>query len=305
MDLSLTKWSEHSGNPLIVPPAGEFIIADPTFLPPEQSPDGRWHLFAHGVVRGIHHFVSADGLAWNRTATVVRGLRPFVAFVEGRYVLYFESIRSPFRSAIMAMESADLRNWSKPVPLLEPSLPWEGRWFRTNGNPCLVHYRGQYMLYYSAGLVWLKDCGFPEPRYVGVAFGVSPLGPFRKHPEPILRPDAGVPHRNHGAGAIKVLFDKEEELFWGFANGIFVDSNGASRSDIRLMRSADGISFGEVHDAPLVRPEGNGWKKALVYALDVRKVGGEMWMFFNARDGWFRGKERIGLAVGEIPGQRR
>jgi hypothetical protein len=57
---------DHVSNPLITPPFPEFLIADPTFLPPDQSPDGKWHLFAHGIMLGIHHFRSDDGVAWRR-----------------------------------------------------------------------------------------------------------------------------------------------------------------------------------------------------------------------------------------------
>ena len=46
-----------------------------------------------------------------------------------------------------------------------------------------------------------------------------------------------------------------------------------------------------------VRAEFDRYEKALVYALDVRRVGDQYWMYFNARDGWFLGKERIGLAT--------
>lgn len=291
-------WSEHPGNPLIHPPAWDFILADPSFLPPDQAPDGRWHLFAHGVVRGILHYVSEEGTSWRLLGFVVRGLRPFVLRHDGVYYVYYESIRSPFRSEIRVVSSVDLIRWSEPVTVLRPHLSWEGGLVCTNSNPCVVVRDGVFMLYYSAGLCWLKDCGFPEPKFLGVAKGALPVGPFVKREEPILAPSAQVAHRNHGAGAIKVLWDEKRRVFWGFTNGIFIDAAGHSRSDIRLLRSSDGETFEEVLPEPLVRPGGEGWKRALVYALDVRQFGDEWWMFFNARDGWFRGKERIGLAIG-------
>lgn len=291
-------WSEHPGNPLIHPPKWDFIIADPSFLPPDQTPDGRWHLFAHGVVRGILHYVSDDGIRYDPIGVVVRGLRPFILRHEGVYYLYFESIRSPFRSEIRMIHSTDLSQWSAPVTVLAPSLPWEGGLARTNSNPCVVVHEGRFLLYYSAALCWLSDCGFPEPKFIGLAEGDSPFGPFVKREEPMISPSQEVAHRNHGAGAIKVVRDEFGGLFWGFTNGIYIDQAGHSRSDIRLLKSTDGWRFEEALDSPLVGPEGDGWKRALVYALDVRKVGEEWWMYFNARDGWFRGKERIGLTVG-------
>ncbi|KKR72745.1 MAG: hypothetical protein UU16_C0037G0015 [Candidatus Woesebacteria bacterium GW2011_GWA2_40_7] len=39
------------------------------------------------------------------------------------------------------------------------------------------------------------------------------------------------------------------------------------------------------------------FKKAFVYVCDGKKVGKKLYVYFNARDGWFWGKERIGLVV--------
>ncbi|MFZ5631056.1 MAG: hypothetical protein ACOY5B_18115 [Spirochaetota bacterium] len=48
------RWRPLSDQPLIEPPGFSPIIADPTFVPPDASPHGLWHLFAHSVF-GIHH----------------------------------------------------------------------------------------------------------------------------------------------------------------------------------------------------------------------------------------------------------
>jgi hypothetical protein len=63
------------------------------------------------------------------------------------------------------------------------------------------------------------------------------------------------------------------------------------------MSSADGLSWDQVYPEPIVEPDGDGWKKALVYQLDVKRVGDEMWMYYNARSGWRFGRECIGLAT--------
>jgi hypothetical protein len=55
---------------------------------------------------------------------------------------------------------------------------------------------------------------------------------------------------------------------------------------------------------PILGPQ-PGWKKGFVYALDVRKVGEHLYMYFNARDGWLMGRENVGLAFGTRPGARR
>ncbi|MBP7125030.1 glycosyl hydrolase family 43 [Myxococcota bacterium] len=286
-------WADHPDNPLIRPPFPEFLIADPTFLPPDQSPDGRWHLFAHGILLGIHHFASEDGVAWRRLGRVCWGMRPHLVRWQDDYLLLFERPLGPAATGIAWCRSRDLVTFSKPRVALRPSLPWEGDRVRTVGNPCGVVRPDGFWIYYSAGLSWLRDCGFPEPRHIGVAFGPGPEGPFRKHPEPLWSPDPAVPWRNLGSGAVKVI--PWGSGWIGFQNGIYVDPEGRSRSDIRLHRSDDGIRWEEAHDRPLVRPE-PGWKRALVYALDVRPLEDRLVMFYNARSGWRFGVERIGRA---------
>jgi hypothetical protein len=48
------EWIDHPDNPLISPPWPEFLIADPSVVTPDISPDDQWHLFAHSLI-GIHH----------------------------------------------------------------------------------------------------------------------------------------------------------------------------------------------------------------------------------------------------------
>jgi hypothetical protein len=109
--------------------------------------------------------------------------------------------------------------------------------------------------------------------------------------------DESDPWRNRGAGAIKVVYDEAKALYYGFNNGIYLDEEGRTRSAIMLMSSPDGLAWEQVYDRPIVGPGGDGWKKALVYQLDVARIGDEMWMYYNARSGWRVGRERIGLAT--------
>lgn len=291
------RFNDHPDNPLIEPPFLEFIIADPTFLPPSRTPDGKWHLFAHGIVKGIHHFVSDDGITYIRIGRVRHGMRPFLLDHDGVFDLFYERIVSPLRSRIEAISSRDLVNWDRPRTVIAPDLPWEGgRWFRTVGNPSVVRTDDGWALYYSANLSWLKDCGFPEPKFIGLATAPSLEGPWTKRPEPMISPSPDVPHRNLGAGAIKVVRDTDG-TYLGWTNGIFIDQDGHSRSDIRLLTSDNGWDWIEAFDHPLIAPEGDGWKNALVYALDVKVVADRWWLYYNARDGWRRGREKIGLAT--------
>ncbi|MBM4370727.1 MAG: hypothetical protein FJ098_03690 [Deltaproteobacteria bacterium] len=149
-------------------------------------------------------------------------------------------------------------------------------------------------------MVFLKDCGFYEPRHVGLATAPRPEGPWAPLRDPLLGPSPGDPDRLLGAGALRTLPDPDAGVIWGFNNGITRDSEGRSRSTIRLLRSPDGRRWEAAGDAPVVAPGDLPWKRALVYALDVRRLpdGETLYLYFNARDGWARGRERIGLTVG-------
>ncbi|MEW6776726.1 MAG: glycosyl hydrolase family 43 [Bdellovibrionota bacterium] len=290
------SFEDFPGNPIIEPPGPEWMIADPTVLPPDDSPDGKWHLFANSL-RGIHHYTSENGYEWRRLGgPLFPGLRPCIRREKDTFYLFYELyVRFPV-SHMVARSSPDLRRWSEPAHLLKPSLPWEGKIPAANGNPSFVSGPFGFRLYYSASAIWLPDCLFIEPRHIGVAEAESILGPYRKRPEPILSPDPKEPFRNFGAGAIKVFL--ENGKFIGLNNGIYKDAEGRSRSAILVLESSDGFSWKKAREKPIIQPEGDGWKKALVYALDLVRHGKELRLYYNARSGWFVGSERIGVAVG-------
>lgn len=221
---------EDGGQPLIEPPRFSPIVADPSFLFPEESPDGQWALFAHSAW-GVHRYSSPDGLCWKDQGLVVwHGMRPFVRRLapgsgedgQVRYILLYEKypplalpltalpFKRPWRSVLAMQESQDLRSWSKPRTLLEPSLAWmrDARLGQAVSNPCLVEDHAvvppaspqadpatdpeaaafPWRLYFSAGLSYIEDCGFNEPKYIGVASALEPDGPYTSLPHPLLGP---------------------------------------------------------------------------------------------------------------------
>ena len=297
IDLRRCTFEDHPDNPLIVPPGREFLIADPTVVAPNQAPDNVFHLFAHSL-RGIHHYTSLDGVAWEKVGgALFPGIRPYL-FVQDGYHLFYERFERPWRSVVAVRSSTDLKTWSEPRTLLRPKLSWEGRVLRTNSNPCVVKTDGQYRLYYAANWVLLRDCWYIiEPKFIGVAQSEMLLGPYEKRPDPIIIPSADVPWRNLGAGSLKVIAPQDDRPWLGLNNGIYIDEQGRSRSDIRLLESEDGLSWRPANDAPLVSPE-PGWKRALVYAMHACFYESKVYLYFNARDGWAKGVERIGMAVG-------
>lgn len=137
--------------PVLGPPLPSPVIADPTFLPPDQTPDGRWHLWAHSLL-GLHAYRSADGITWRSSGTVTRNaLRGHVVADGPGYRLSYEKTRLfmplglPWSSWIESRSSDDLESWSQPTVLLRPCLDWHVRgrdravsnpaWFRSPTAP--------------------------------------------------------------------------------------------------------------------------------------------------------------------------
>jgi len=80
-----------------------------------------------------------------------------------------------------------------------------------------------------------------------------------------------------------------------FNNGIYRDAQNKSRSAIFLWHTVDGFTWEQKTEA-IIAPE-PGWKNAFVYAFDCVAHDGQFRLYYNARDGWFKGSERIGLAT--------
>src|SRR5262249_4856003 len=129
------RWHVSHPEPVVRPPPMSPIVADPTFLPPAETPDGSWHLFAHSIW-GVHRFVSDDGIRWTSRGLAVRhATRPFLHRDGATYHLYYE--RYPpyllalswlpglrWRSWIARRSTRDLVTWQEEVVVLRPSLQW-------------------------------------------------------------------------------------------------------------------------------------------------------------------------------------
>ena len=317
------KWSEVKG-PLIEPPRFSPVIADPSFLLPSETPDGTWELFAHSAW-GIHRYSSADGIKWRDRGIVIRNaMRPFIRKIAEAgsqtggqpYILFYEAYppfaiplsaipgRRKWRSRIERSMSADLDSWSRLEVAVKPSLPWarDPVLGDSVSNPCLIQEAspgGEWRLYHSAGLSWIEDCGFCEPRYIACATSLSPDGPFTSLPDPLIDPATDPMPGVLGAGSMKVL--RLCDGWVGLQNKIYSDHGGRSRSAIFLLSSSDGLAWHKAREEPLLAPA-EGWTNSHVYACDCRfNPGDGLWhLYFNARDGWsvFSGTERIGKITG-------
>jgi len=313
------RWTDASGNPLVRgfgQLQNQGVMGDPQVLTPGQF-DQQWHLFFHGFYDEtftpfFHHLVSDDGFGWQLYDRQQWDVNPLSIFRDGnKWIVYYSAAlrREPGAvekygcvNMLRARVSEDLIHWSEDIDILTPSLPWELEHDPEQPdciqarNPCMIKLPdGRYRLYYSAGTIKLHDCGYEEPKYIGFAESDSPLGPFVKHPEPILAPDAKILHRKTGAGAIKVFSFQGQ--FLALYNAITLDHAGASRSAICLLLSEDGIVWHEAPYNPVISPGGDGWKKTLVYQLDLVRFADELRIYYNARNDTVNGREQIGCSI--------
>jgi len=333
-DFLANSWTA-AGEALIQPPRFSPVIADPSFLFPEETSYGEWELFAHSAW-GIHRYSSIDGLAWHDNGLVIRNaMRPFIRRHGREYRLYYEKYRPlalpmtvlPWKprwhSTVAMSTSFDLKLWSAPQVLVEPEQDWmrDQKLGDSVSNPCVVEagtgssVEGtlEWRLYFSASLSYIDDCGFSEPRYIALARGTSPGGPFIPDAAPLIGPEhavsVGSKHKGSsstedlGAGSIKVI--RMDDGWIGLQNKIYRDAGGRSRSAIFVLQSDNGLTWLPASDKPLIAP-GTGWTGSHVYACDCRyREADKCWyLYFNARDGWkiAAGKERIGRIVGKAQG---
>ncbi|MCS7254797.1 MAG: hypothetical protein NZ781_12345 [Armatimonadetes bacterium] len=300
----LFAWFDSPQNPLIEAPEKDDWVADPTVLSPKESNDGKWHLLCSG--KGIKHFVSNDGINWVYEGLALpEGYSPFLFKDGGTFWLFYQvSIGRHRETAIVCRPSKDFRNWGERQIVLVGEKDWERGIYGEPyvRNPCIVKVGNEYWLYYSGGYILLPDTGYEEPSFVCLARSKFLLGPYEKHSQPLISPSLSDRWRNLGAGAMKVY--KLGEIFVGFNNGIYWAEDLHSHSAIHILLSYDGVSWFDAPQNPIIAPTGEGWKKSHVYQMDCKIVSDELWMFYNARDGWTDATERIGLAICKMPSYR-
>lgn len=298
-------------NPVIKPIDGTPVVADPSLLTPDESPDNRWHLFCHTIL-GVYHLDSADGIHFRRVQKICRdAMRPNINKVNGRYCLFFEKTRSlpakgmnlihlaPWHSEIYVTESEDLLTWSKPYPVLTGAKGYEQCGQGSSlSNPFLLREGDVNRLYFSCGLTFIKDCGFCEPTYVSYAESGCLTSGYVPADKPILCPDKNDPFRNLCSGCLKVY--RLRDGYAGIQNGIY-EKDGRSHSAIVLLSSADGLHF--TFEKVLLTPGGAPWQAQYVYASHLVQHGSTLRLYFNARNnsGWLTGRECIGFYEAVLP----
>ena len=302
--------------PVLSPFNGAFVVADPSLLTPDQTPDNTWRMFFHTTF-GVYHFRSPDGVKFEKVQKVVSdAMRPNINKTGDKYYLFYEKTRNllanaltlvnlaKWRSQIYVRTSSDLVTWSKPRPVVTSANGYEKNSRGSSlSNPFLLETDGKYRLYFSCGLTFIDDCGFCEPTYIQYAESDSVDEGYVAAKDPILSPDKNDPYLNLCSGCLKVYRLKDGYI--GVQNGIY-EENGASHSAILLLTSADGKKFDFAK--MLVTPKSDdekSWMHQYVYASHLVRYGNALRLYFNARDtsDMLKGRECIGFAEAVLPEQ--
>ena len=300
-------------SPVLEPFGGAFVVADPSLLTPENSHDGKWHMFFHTTF-GVYQCESSDGRSFiNIRKVASRGMRPNINRIDGKYYLFYERTGTLLRNAlnvvnlvkwksdISVIESDDLIHWSRPSRVIGNTRDYEVSERGTEiSNPFLLPMDGKYRLYYSCGMTYIRDCGFCEPTYISYAESDALTKGYVSAEKPVISPDKNNMWLNLCSGCLKVY--KLKDGYIGIQNGIY-EKDKKSHSAIILMTSEDGLDF--KFSKMLVEPaviNGKNWMQQFVYASHLVRTGNSLRLYFNARDisHPLRGRECIGFAEAEL-----
>lgn len=302
----------YDGNPIIRNPWNSFVIADPSVVAEDASPDGKIHLFAHGFF-GVYRYISDDGISFNKIDKIVNNaMRPNINSVDGKYYLFYEKTRpvifnllslfgGKWESDIYCIESEDLKNWSKPYPVITQTRDYE---IYGNGhaisNPFLTKFNGKFRLYYSCGQTFIEDCGFCEPTHISFAESDYVSSGYISREKPVISPDKESLYLNLCSGCLKVY--RLKDCYIGLQNGIYKRGD-KSHSGIVLLKSDDGINFEYVREflSPQICGESK-WMAQYVYACCLSQQGNKLRLYFNARNtsSNLTGRESIGVFEANI-----
>lgn len=300
-------------NPIIKPFDKSFVVADPSLLTPDNAHDKKWHMFFHTNF-GIYHFISDDGISFSKVKRILpRAMRPNINYINGTYYLFYERTAplivnaltlvnlAKWHSEIYVIKSSDLIHWSKPKKVIGNTRDFEkSERGLSISNPYLLHDGDEFVLYYSCGLTFIKDCGFCEPTYISYAKSNKVDCNYISATEPIISPDIKSHYLNLCSGCLKIY--KVKDGYVGFQNGIF-DENGKSKSAIIMLSSKDSRKFD--FEKVVLQPQmdnGKNWMNQFVYASHLVKYENKLRLYFNARDvaNPIKGRECIGFCEAEI-----
>ena len=232
-------WSSYSEEPVWQGSWWAGRLCAPFILLPEDSPDGKWHLFAH-TWAGIEHFVSFSGFDWQRIGLIVlRGHFPSIFREKDTYYLVYENHDHDYQnkrrvnlrktiSRINIMSSTDLRLWSRAQTILSAAdVPYASDYSAPRlSHPQIINWQGSYRLYFCASEVRIYDTKQKASACLSYAQSTSFNAPFEIRKQPVLRIDPDSRYRNLALGSFRfvscsdslaafqttIFFDEEKEI---------------------------------------------------------------------------------------------
>ncbi|MGE4452892.1 MAG: hypothetical protein AB7D92_00030 [Sphaerochaeta sp.] len=335
MDQGISTFSRISWYPFSDEPVIRSIwymprLCDPFFLFPEESPDGKWHLFGHTWV-GIEHFISENGISWEpRKMVALRGHSPSIYQEDGVYYLIYEKHNASLPnlrkgrfkrkeqekvkySRFEMCSSSDLVLFSEPKIILdsrEISFSSEGLKRPRISRPQIIKDSAGYRLYFGASHLLLPDTKQKTSRYFALALGSTIEGPYAlaNEGDPLLSPDPDDAYRSMAVGSIKVL--PAQDGYIAFECAMYWDKARSRTASVLIqLESSDGITFKPSFRSPVLVPPTTGWASRYIVSCDVHyKKEEACWYCYysaNSKQGYYPVKESIGLLLGKEPTLRK
>ncbi len=278
--LEKAYWYSFSDEPIATTSKLRKRLCDPAFLPPEESPDGLWHLFAHTFI-GIDHFTSTSGLEWKKTNLVfARAHSPFLYKEGGIYYLLFELHSKVFylkddegksdESRIFYSTSTDLYSWSDPRVLLYSSDVTKSVYRQGPqriSRPQLVAWNDGYRLYFGAGETKIYDTKQKAAPALMYAQSMDIEGPYEINQKPVMKTEPDSLYRNLATGAVKIV--PFSDGLAAFECAYYFDiKKRKSSSALLLFTTRDGSEW--EFSRVIQKSASSGWASRYISSVDVR-----------------------------------
>lgn len=326
------SWYPFSDEPLIKAKWFTPRLCDPALVLPEESPDNRWHMFAHNWL-GIQHFVSDNGLDWTaRKMIELRGHSPFIFHSKGVwYLLYEKHDSSPSQldwkeftdksqrissSRIEICSTEDMVIFSKPIVLLDSkNVPFANISLnkpRLSRPQLFYDEKYGYRLFLGASHLKICDSNQKATLYFALAQSDTLLGEYKiVDNKPLLEPSSEDEYRNLAVGSVRVI--QATDGYVGFECAFGWDKeNNKSISTLVQLESEDGIRWQKSKRKPLITLPESGWASRYITSCDIRYMENDYcyYCYFSGNSKVKFGpftyvNESIGLLLGKDPNPRK